>query len=349
MKRSSMMRRSASAEGQFLPNGLSLPNHYIPDSSAKRQQCQTLNHHPGQQQVVPSNVTLGGRRDPEVIAAEFRQRFPLAERPRNVMEISSQPPAHLYNNYPHIIIGGQPFYLIPSENSAHQYETDSYAYPQCVPIYEEIDPDVCSVASDQGEIGSVRQEPCSQSNSLSNRGGVPLPHQMQFRPVTSHSQTTNTSDGCSTNGFSPPSRPNAAGGRVMVNPLVRDVAFQDTSFSSDEGQKPFVPPSRPTAKLPHRSPATNSTSSSSIYYYSDTLKKTSPDAKLKVASIHSDELSSADSGFSSSNKPHKNAAGGEQYVSSSSCSSSSERAPVDTRIVLHEPVEGTKQSNTTQV
>lgn len=56
------------------------------------------------------------------------------------MELSSNPPAHLYHNYPHIIIGGQPFYLIPSDPAnAEAFEVDSYAYPQNVPIYEEID------------------------------------------------------------------------------------------------------------------------------------------------------------------------------------------------------------------
>lgn len=58
--------------------------------------------------------------------------------------------------------------------------------------------------------------------------------------------------------------------------MMRDVAFQDTSFSdSDRVFTPIQEPGNSVGvKLPSKSPGTSSGSrSSSIYYYSDTFKK----------------------------------------------------------------------------
>jgi hypothetical protein len=63
------------------------------------------------------------------------------------MELSERPPQPRPPNvippnaYPHIIIGGKPFYLIPSSGEGLNNEGmfESYSYPQHVPIYEEID------------------------------------------------------------------------------------------------------------------------------------------------------------------------------------------------------------------
>lgn len=278
---------SVRRSGHF-PQNLSLPNHYIPDSDKQR-------------------LTAAG--------ATIRQQFRLAERPRNVMELSNQPPADpLYHNYPHIIIGGQPFYLIPTDPN-QTLETDSYAYPQNVPIYEEIDQSLVqnqcqseccssSVASDQGEIGSLNRNV-----------------QDQFRSSVEDQ------------------RP-----RVMVNPLVRDVAFSgrrnnlnsfsDNSYESSNSSHVSTKPrlkSNPV-KVAHRSPGNSS--SSSIYYYSDTLrKKSSPPSLRQSTNTKSSDCSSSssDSGLSLRNQHHLE----------------SKNPIVETKIVLADPE--IKRKDSTQV
>ena len=112
-------------EGQAVtsltPSGLTmtrcLANHYIPE-----QKMMTLDFAARKQQI----------------------RDRLGEPRHNIMELSERPPCHppvsaqatleLYQNqtdYPHIVIGGKPFFLVPSIDS-----TESYAYPQQMPIYE---------------------------------------------------------------------------------------------------------------------------------------------------------------------------------------------------------------------
>ena len=110
-------------EGQAVtsltPSGLTmtrcLANHYIPE-----QKMMTLDFAARKQQI--------------------RER--LGQPRNNIMELSERPPCpqptatlELYQNqtdYPHIVIGGKPFFLVPSIESA----SESYAYPQQMPIYE---------------------------------------------------------------------------------------------------------------------------------------------------------------------------------------------------------------------
>ncbi len=180
----------------------SLPNHYIPE----------------QAQAFPR-------------LTEVRPRLSVPE--RTVMELSERPPqmrppAVLQPNaFPHIIIGGKPFYLIPSsgdESSNHNDGSfESYSYPQHMPIYEEIDGNssYCGgrlyeatsdmeYSSEQGEVGSVERlaHPLESSmhpprsprmfKSLFVGGDHHHHHQRPISSATSHSQNssqqTNTSE-----------------------------------------------------------------------------------------------------------------------------------------------------------
>ncbi len=186
------------------------------------------------------------------------------------MELISHAPStqNVYHNFPHIIIAGQPFYLIPS-NPEHyaDFETAdaSYAYPQhSVPIYEEIDPsheeegaevEQKAVGGDDYSVQSDQCEAGSDTNSMSKRAPVMAAPALQPRPH--------------------------AAPRLVVNPLPSDHRPQQ-------------------ARLPFRSPASSSsTGSSSIYYYSDTLKNrqpAEPRATIATKQRLSDDFS--DSGFS---------------------------------------------------
>lgn len=199
-------------------NGLanSLPNHYIADLQRQQQQLQ------GQ---LPKR---------EYNLSEIRQKIS----PPNctVMELSERPPTVRTTStlqsttYPHIIIGGKPFYLIPTSMDEHGIQVDgsfeSYSYPQHVPIYEEIDgegSDGCGrfyepasemeYSSEQGEVGSTERLayhhiPETVSIQRSPRimrslfgGGNATPS--QHRSLSSHSQNssqqTNTSEISSSN------------------------------------------------------------------------------------------------------------------------------------------------------
>ena len=169
----------------------SLPNHYIPDQPAF----------------------------PRI--SEVRPRLSVPE--RTIMELSERPPQLRPPNvippnaYPHIIIGGKPFYLIPSSGDPglNDGSFESYSYPQHVPIYEEIDggsrfyeaASEMDFSSEQGEVGSIER----LAHNVDSISRSPRPFRTMFagsrdatpqhRPVssaTSHSQNssqqTTTSD-----------------------------------------------------------------------------------------------------------------------------------------------------------
>ena len=171
----------------------SLPNHYIPDQ--------------------PAFTRL----------TEVRPRLSVPD--RTVMELSERPPQLRAptvippNAYPHIIIGGKPFYLIPSsgdEGSSHNDGSfESYSYPQHIPIYEEIDGNSScgriyeptsemEYSSEQGEVGSVERlshpvESQHRSPRLFRSMFTDLtPQHRPMSSATSHSQNssqqTNTSE-----------------------------------------------------------------------------------------------------------------------------------------------------------
>jgi hypothetical protein len=208
----------------------SLPNHYIPDQ--------------------PTFPRL----------TEVRPRLTVPD--RTVMELSERPPQlrppHLLpaTAFPHIIIGGKPFYLIPSSGEIPLTDGsfESYSYPQHMPIYEEIDggsscgrfyepASEMDYSSEQGEVGSVerlshnvdagRRSPAVFRSLFGGaRDTVPsqqqqqLPHHHHARPVssaTSHSQNssqqTNTSEiSSSSSSTASTSNPNLSSGHHPAQP-----------------------------------------------------------------------------------------------------------------------------------
>merc|ERR1711936_360421 len=117
----------------------------------------------------------------------------LSERPPPVMPANIQnnnpgmllgtlPPAdsqqqHAYqvsnaSDYPHIVIGGKPFFLVPSSHSPSSVlettvnNSEAYAYPQHMPIYEEIDYTTVSAPMSSGSI--MMDRPLSSAASHSN-------------------------------------------------------------------------------------------------------------------------------------------------------------------------------------
>jgi len=232
-------------EGQAVtsltPSGLTmtrcLANHYIPE-----QKMMTLDFAARKQQI--------------------RER--LGEPRNNIMELSERPPLghpqapqpslELYQNqtdYPHIVIGGKPFFLVPSIDAS-----ESYAYPQQMPIYEEID------------YGTVSTQP-AQHSPAGGSHQTQSSHMVLDRPLSStasHSNSahTNTSELSSGDTSSASSQkmdelhhhhlhhtPNKQIKRLADQPLERSRS----------------PQSAYSAKL------ANKQTNSSVYYYSDTLKK----------------------------------------------------------------------------
>jgi hypothetical protein len=135
-------------------NGGRLPNHYIPElTSGSFTLGHNLQEHP-RMLVIDNgdngNVVPGKR---HMVIEDFRQRFGEPAQARNVMELSERPPmltpsSVSHSNFPpHILIGGQPFYLVPTSSAASSSNNvpndtmgEQYTYPQNImPIYEEID------------------------------------------------------------------------------------------------------------------------------------------------------------------------------------------------------------------
>lgn len=240
---------------------------------------------------------------------------------RTRMELASQPPPshNVYHNFPHIIIGGQPFYLIPSDpEDCAAFETGdpSYAYPQNVaPIYEEIDPD------HDGDHRVPVQVPAQ---------GRVVTSDQQGRAVTSDVASSEYSSVQSDQGEAgsdigslkrPQVKPHPQG-RLMVNPMEQQQ--QQTQQQQQQQQHPLrhLPP--------HRSPA-SSTGSSSMYYYSDTMKNPKqPNRQPRQPQRLSDDFS--DSGFSHRSNSKRNVV--KQGLGSSSSSSDASATHVDTKVVI---------------
>ncbi|TRY61982.1 hypothetical protein TCAL_10719 [Tigriopus californicus] len=234
-------------------------------------------HASNQCQTLPNHYIPGPSSDGKSPAIERLGRA----QPSNTMQLSDQPPAppHLYHSYPHIIIGGQPFYLIPSDpNSAcsADCDTDSYAYPQNVPIYEEIDPYATSCGS------TIYPPPSDLVEAGSSIGTPTLGHGKPMQRL-----------------------PNRFSGRVMVNPLLRGVqdhSEMTTSLNHAWDHRNASPVSTcSTAKKSPVASTSGGSTSSSMYYYSDTMKPgpecrapQSTPAQSKLSRLSSD---SSDSGL----------------------------------------------------
>lgn len=233
-----------------------LANHYIPD------------HH--KMMTLDNHVVMQRK---QVIADEFRQRFgPVPER-RNVMELSERPPVpvptavYQMADYPHIVIGGKPFYLIPSSDTILQVEaggSESYAYPQHMPIYEEID---------YNTVMGAAPTMLSSSGSSARPGVMDRP----LSSAASHSNSahTNTSELSSVGSNSSSSQKmddhNLSGGHLVVNPQHCTPTHRSLRLA-DGLERSRSPQSIYSARLVNQQQQQQNNKPSSVYYYSDTLK-----------------------------------------------------------------------------
>lgn len=250
-----MKPRQVLYEGQavtsLMHNGLTmtrcLANHYIPD----HQKMMTLD-----------NSEVNQRQ--QVIADELRHRFgPFPDR-RNVMELSERPPlpvptgVYQMADYPHIVIGGKPFFLIPSSEASEAANTTSeaYAYPQHMPIYEEIDYNVIVDKNGANSACGVMDRPLSSATSHSN---------------SNHTNTSELSSSGETSSSSSQKNMEEHNGQSLQffqGQMTRNVRLGDGLERSRSPQSIY------SARLVHKQQLPAS-SNSSVYYYSDTLRNTS--------------------------------------------------------------------------
>eukprot|EP00096_Caligus_rogercresseyi_P012006 TRINITY_DN4909_c0_g1_i1.p1 TRINITY_DN4909_c0_g1~~TRINITY_DN4909_c0_g1_i1.p1 ORF type:complete len:448 (-),score=130.22 TRINITY_DN4909_c0_g1_i1:487-1830(-) len=165
------------------PNSTSLPNHYIPESHRQR----------------------GNNPRPLDPIRDLSTRFPPSGTAKRVT-LSERPPAEISGGLcPHILIGGQPFYLIPSGGAGPTTTTEAYAYASTdsnnhpPPIYEEIDSrgegggsyyysnSVGSAFSDRGEVGSLQRS--EQDHPRFPSSGRHLPKRSPSNSVYYYSDT----------------------------------------------------------------------------------------------------------------------------------------------------------------
>ena len=244
-----------------------LANHYIPD----RMLTLDTRHSFGDSSAIPrdfgdtsfdTSTNIDVRKQ---VQDEFRQRFEVR---RNVMELSERPPmpvptsVYQMADYPHIVIGGKPFFLIPSSNASSIVNPDqstqsseAYAYPQHMPIYEEIDYNAIVNTNSAGSAVNsnskvVMDRPLSSTASQSN---------------SAHTNTSELSSNESHSSQHDTSHHGLHSAALIMTPTQKRL----TDHSTSAVERSRSPQSIYSAKL-----ATSSQKSgqSSVYYYSDTLK-----------------------------------------------------------------------------
>merc|ERR1719273_1541814 len=178
------------------------------------------------------------------------------------------------SDYPHIVIGGKPFFLVPSSHSPSSVlettvnNSEAYAYPQHMPIYEEIDYTTVSAPMSSGSatMMMMMDRPLSSAASHSN---------------SAHTNTSELSSGgdSSSSNSSQKNNPlqdsnnsdNQQSSQQFMTPRHSQqnrVRLADGVIRSASPQSPF------SARLSGKN-QNKSANSSSVYYYSDTLKKPS--------------------------------------------------------------------------
>ena len=130
----------ASGSSSTLSNFGTMPNHYIPEGMQPKMILVNSD------MKRPSGTATLDPLSQRKHMNDFRTRLepPVS---RNVMTLSDRPPMVAPTNItqfpPHILIGGQPFYLVPNPSGNPEQQPsmqDNYSYPQNImPIYEEID------------------------------------------------------------------------------------------------------------------------------------------------------------------------------------------------------------------
>lgn len=279
-----------------------LANHYIPDAP-NHQKMMTLDH---KDHMLRK----------QAIAEEFRQRFGHGPERRNIMELSERPPMPIIQNhqiiqnpaesqhayqvsnasdYPHIVIGGKPFFLVPSSHPPSSVlettvnNSEAYAYPQHqqMPIYEEIDYTVISAPMSSGSIMMDRplSSAASHSNSahtntseLSSGGDSSSSNSSQKIIVPTDSSSSSNSTAVIMPEIS-------QHGSIMMSPRLSSqqnrVRLADGIIRSASPQSPF------SARLSGKN-QNKPANSSSVYYYSDTLKKPLPPPSSEENSFDTD-------------------------------------------------------------
>jgi len=291
-----------------------LANHYIPDTPS-HQKMMTLDHRDHMLRK-------------QAIAEEFKQRFgPLPDR-RNVMELSERPPIPVQNqvhpppqmmiggqnadstqqayqvsnasDYPHIVIGGKPFFLVPSSHSPSSVlettvnNSEAYAYPQHMPIYEEIDYTTVSAPMSSGSatMMMMMDRPLSSAASHSNSAHTNTSELSSGGDSSSSNSSQNKNPAIILQDST--SADNQQVSQQFMTPRHSQqnrVRLADGVVRSASPQSPF------SARLSGKN-QNKSTNSSSVYYYSDTLKKPSL--------VHNDEQYEKTVEISNSSSPKVN-------------------------------------------
>ena len=238
-----------------------LANHYIPDRMMTLDTPRGV-HAPQMGGFDTLNLSPGEMR--QHVQEDFRQRF-VPEVRRNVMELSERPPmpvptaVYQMADYPHIVIGGKPFFLIPSTNTSTEgsiipsgitmsgdqsSSSEAYAYPQHMPIYEEIDYN----AVNNPVLKQVMDRPLSSTASQSNSAHTNTSELSSNESNSSHHENSHV--------FQNPN---------LVTPKKR---LTESSTAAIIEQRCRSPQSVYSAKMVNSSQK----SGQSVYYYSDTLK-----------------------------------------------------------------------------
>ena len=297
-----------------------LANHYIPDRMLTLDT--RLHHHsssgpaPFDQHsmtLVPTEHHQGsailGNGSRQFVQDEFRQRFAPEVR-RNVMELSERPPmpvpssVYQMSDYPHIVIGGKPFFLIPSSNTSSIVpdldpstttgcsSSEAYAYPQHMPIYEEIDYNAVNCSTNSEAI-------IFNTSSNNSNKNVVMDRPLSSTASQSNSAHTNTSELSSneSNSSQNENHPNNSNHHIhhqgfhgsniphlSNSTRKKRLATVVAASTEDQIQLSRSPQSmHSTAKINSSNKSINTSSGSanssttggnqSVYYYSDTLKQ----------------------------------------------------------------------------
>ena len=237
-----------------------LANHYIPDRMMTLDTRVNAPHSAGGFDTI--NLSPGQMR--KHVQEDFRQRF-VPEVRRNVMELSERPPmpvptaVYQMADYPHIVIGGKPFFLIPSSTNTSTADSiipsgitmgdpssssEAYAYPQHMPIYEEIDYN----AVNNPVLKQVMDRPLSSTASQSNSAHTNTSELSSNESNSSHHENSHV--------FQNPN---------LATPKKR---LTESSTAAIIEQRCRSPQSVYSAKMVNSSQK----SGQSVYYYTDTLK-----------------------------------------------------------------------------
>merc|ERR1719273_564008 len=204
------------------------------------------------------------------------------------------------SDYPHIVIGGKPFFLVPSSHSPSSVlettvnNSEAYAYPQHMPIYEEIDYTTVSAPMSSGSatMMMMMDRPLSSAASHSNSAHTNTSELSSGGDSSSSNSSQNKNPAIILQDST--SADNQQVSQQFMTPRHSQqnrVRLADGVVRSASPQSPF------SARLSGKN-QNKSTNSSSVYYYSETLKKPSL--------VHNDEQYEKTVEISNSSSPKVN-------------------------------------------